>query len=212
MKQNNLFTPFPLGKFCLVQNFGAPTPVSWWEIREIMRSQEVMETCASIAWADHKEDYERKTELKRLLPAITVHSCDFDNGKRQNDYAYWNGLVCLEYDHLTYYEIQAFREVEPPSPNIILCGKSCSGTGVWMLIEVPQADYSQMKATLQTVHEAYCDKILQQKGLDVSQKVDIQLDLARLRYLPRYDYIFWDVVRDFDDEEQRLEPYNNMYE
>ena len=81
-----------------------------------------------------------------------------------------------------------------------------------MLIEVPQTDYSQMKATLQTVHEAYCDKILQQKGLDVSQKVDIQLDLARLRYLPRYDYIFWDVVRDFDDEEQRFEPYNNIYE
>ena len=49
MKQKNLFTPFSLGKFCLVQNFGAPTPVSWWEIREIMRSQEVMETCASIS-------------------------------------------------------------------------------------------------------------------------------------------------------------------
>lgn len=52
MEKENLFQPFPLGKFCLVQHYGVPTPVSWWEIREIMRSHEVMETCASILWAE----------------------------------------------------------------------------------------------------------------------------------------------------------------
>ena len=211
MLKNDLFSPFPLGKFCLVRQFGVPTPVSWWEIREIMKSDEVRDLCRSISYAVGSGDEQRKAELKKQLPAITVHACDFDDGTRKNDYAYWNGLVCLEYDHLNYAEIQAFREVEPPCANIILCGKSCSGSGVWMLIEVPGCDYSQMEPTLHAVHEAYCAKIKQHCGLDVSEKVDISLDLARLRFLPADYYIFWDCVRDFENEEERMTPYNNMY-
>ena len=211
MLKNDLFSPFPLGKFCLVRQFGVPTPVSWWEIREIMKSEEVRDLCRSISYAVGSGDEQRKAELKKQLPAITVHACDFDDGTRKNDYAYWNGLVCLEYDHLNYAEIQAFREVEPPCANIILCGKSCSGSGVWMLIEVPGCDYSQMEPTLHAVHEAYCAKIKQHCGLDVSEKVDISLDLARLRFLPADYYIFWDCVRDFENEEERMTPYNNMY-
>ena len=211
MLKNDLFSPFPLGKFCLVRQFGVPTPVSWWEIREIMKSDEVRDLCRSISYAVSSGDEQRKAELKKQLPAITVHACDFDDGTRKNDYAYWNGLVCLEYDHLNYAEIQAFREVEPPCANIILCGKSCSGSGVWMLIEVPGCDYSQMESTLHAVHEAYCAKIKQHCGLDVSEKVDISLDLARLRFLPADYYIFWDCVRDFENEEERMTPYNNMY-
>ena len=211
MLKNDLFSPFPLGKFCLVRQFGVPTPVSWWEIREIMKSDEVRDLCSSISNAVNRGDEQRKAELKKQLPAITVHACDFDDGTRKNDYAYWNGLVCLEYDHLNYAEIQAFREVEPPCANIILCGKSCSGSGVWMLIEVPGCDYSQMEPTLHAVHEAYCAKIKQHCGLDVSEKVDIGLDLARLRFLPADYYIFWDCVRDFENEEERMTPYNNMY-
>ena len=211
MLKNDLFSPFPLGKFCLVRQFGVPTPVSWWEIREIMKSEEVRDLCRSIGHAAAQQDEKRKAELKKQLPAITVHACDFDDGTRKNDYAYWNGLVCLEYDHLNYAEIQAFREVEPPCANIILCGKSCSGSGVWMLIEVPSCDYSQMEPTLHAVHEAYCAKIKQHCGLDVSEKVDISLDLARLRFLPADYYIFWDCVRDFENEEERMTPYNNMY-
>lgn len=211
MLKNDLFSPFPLGKFCLVRQFGVPTPVSWWEIREIMKSDEVRDLCSSISNAVNRGDEQRKAELKKQLPAITVHACDFDDGTRKNDYAYWNGLVCLEYDHLNYAEIQAFREVEPPCANIILCGKSCSGSGVWMLIEVPGCDYSQMEPTLHAVHEAYCAKIKQHCGLDVSEKVDISLDLARLRFLPADYYIFWDCVRDFENEEERMTPYNNMY-
>ena len=212
MSETTLFKPFPLGKFCLVQNFKTPVSVSWDEIKQIMSSKEVRETCYYITMADYNQDEERKKELKKKLPSISVHACDFDQGQRKDDYAHWNGLVCLEYDHLTTDEIEAFRLIEPPCSNIILCGKSCSATGVWMLIEVPNADYKQMKITLETVHEAYCEKIKQQKGLDVSQKVDIQLDLARLRFLPRYDYIFWDAVKDFESELQREQPYYNMYE
>lgn len=211
MLKRDIFNPFPLGKFCLVRQFGVPTPVSWWEIREIMKSEEVRDLCSSISNAVNRGDEQRKAELKKQLPAITVHACDFDDGTRKNDYAYWNGLVCLEYDHLNYAEIQAFREVEPPCANIILCGKSCSGSGVWMLIEVPGCDYSQMESTLHAVHEAYCAKIKQHCGLDVSEKVDISLDLARLRFLPADYYIFWDCVRDFENEEERMTPYNNMY-
>ena len=211
MLKRDIFNPFPLGKFCLVRQFGVPTPVSWWEIREIMKSEEVRDLCSSISNAVNRGDEQRKAELKKQLPAITVHACDFDDGNRKNDYAYWNGLVCLEYDHLNYAEIQAFREVEPPCANIILCGKSCSGTGVWMLIEVPGCDYSQLESTLHAVHEAYCAKIKQHCSLDVSEKVDISLDLARLRFLPADYYIFWDCVRDFENEEERMTPYNNMY-
>ena len=211
MLKRDIFNPFPLGKFCLVRQFGVPTPVSWWEIREIMKSEEVRDLCSSISNAVNRGDEQRKAELKKQLPAITVHACDFDDGNRKNDYAYWNGLVCLEYDHLNYAEIQAFREVEPPCANIILCGKSCSGSGVWMLIEVPGCDYSQLESTLHAVHEAYCAKIKQHCSLDVSEKVDISLDLARLRFLPADYYIFWDCVRDFENEEERMTPYNNMY-
>ena len=211
MLKRDIFNPFPLGKFCVVRQFGVPTPVSWWEIREIMKSEEVRDLCSSISNAVNRGDEQRKAELKKQLPAITVHACDFDDGTRKNDYAYWNGLVCLEYDHLNNAEIQAFRDVEPPCANIILCGKSCSGTGVWMLIEVPGCDYSQMESTLHAVHEAYCAKIKQHCGLDVSEKVDISLDLARLRFLPADYYIFWDCVRDFENEEERMTPYNNMY-
>ena len=212
MSTTNLFSNFSLAKFCLVRNYQTPTPMLWNEIREIMQSMPVRDICNQIEVAVYNHDDKLKTKLKSQLPAITVHACDFDDGKRTIEYAHWNGLVCLEYDHLTNEEIQAFRQVEPPTPNIILCGKSCSGTGVWMLIEVPQADYTQFKATLETVHEAYCQKILQKTGLDISEKVDRGLDLARLRYLPKYDYIFWDRVKDFEDKQQRMQPYYNMYE
>ena len=178
-KDVNIFSNFQLAKFCLVRNYGTPTPMLWSEIRDIMQSQRVRDLCNSIECADMQNDSKRKTELKSQLPAITVHACDFDENKRTNDYAHWNGLVCLEYDHLSNDEIEAFRKVEPPCPNIILCGKSCSGTGVWMLIEVPNSDYTQMEATWQAVHEAYCERIKEQTGLDVSEKVDKGLDLAR---------------------------------
>ena len=136
----NLFSNFHLAKFCLVRNFGAPTPVLWSEIKEIMTSEKVRDTCRQIEMAVTNNDKQRKDTLKKQLPAITVHACQFDN-KRTIQEAHWNGLVCLEYDHLTEEEVQAFRKVEPPCPNIILCGRSCSGLGVWMLIEVPDYDY-----------------------------------------------------------------------
>ena len=101
-----------LNKFCLVQNFSAPQPKTWSEIKELMRSTQVIKTCKAIAELDPSAaDYEqRKSELKKKLPAITVHACDFENGKRSNDNAIWNGLVCLEYDHLTEAEIKAFQD------------------------------------------------------------------------------------------------------
>lgn len=207
----NIFSPFQLAKFCLVRNFATTTPVLWSEIKQIMQSEKVISLCQQIEVACYNNNDKRKAELKQQLPAITVHACEFDENKRKNDYAHWNGLVCLEYDHLTQDEINAFRTVEPPCPNIILCGRSCSAAGVWMLIEVPNADYTQMKATLNTVHEAYCESIKQKTGLDITEKVDIQLDLARLRYLPCWSYIFWDNVTDFNDEQEKAKPYYNMY-
>lgn len=200
-------------RFCLVQNFGAPIPATWASIQELMRSTQVNNLCAQIAALDPSaEDYDkRKSALKKQLPAITVHAQQFFDQKRSNDSAVWNGLVCLEYDHLTPDEINAIRLTEPPIPGIILCGRSCSGAGVWLLIEVPNNDHKLIESTLNAVHEEYCQRIRNKTGLDISQKVDIQLDLARMRFLPRYDYIFWNNVKDFDNETQAEEPYYNMY-
>lgn len=140
-----------------------------------------------------------------------MHSCKFDGNTRDKDAAYWNGLVCLEYDHLTSEEIEAFRQIEPPTSGIILAGKSCSGGGVWMLIEVPESDYQQMELTLQMVHEDYCRKIQQRFGIDISEKLDKATDLARLRFLPPYEYIWWDMVEDFQSEEDQEAGYMSMY-
>ena len=213
MKQNSNFS-----RFCLVQNFGAPKNTSWAQIKEVMKSPQVKDICGQL-WAG--EDCltgirydnwvaEEKPKLKKQLPAITVHSCFFENLKRQNDSAWWNGIVCLEYDHLTDNEIEAFRQIEPPYPGIVLAGKSCSSTGVFFFIEVPNSDYKLMKSTLEEVHQAYT-VLMKQKGFDISQKVDIQLDLARLRFLPTYDYIFWDCVEDFQDLDSMKRGYNSMY-
>lgn len=120
-------------------------------------------------------------------------------------------MVCLEYDYLSEAEVKAFKDTEPPTPYIKLAGKSCSGLGVWFLIEVPNSDYSQMEQTLRSVHEAYCQQILSTTGLDIREKVDIALDLARIRFLPAYEYIWWDTIEDFHSEEEQAAGYMNMY-
>ena len=201
-----------LSRFCLCRNFGAPVQTSWAQIKEVMQSPQVVNICQKISNLDSSaENYEQlKKHLKTKLPAITVHACYFENQQRHNDNAWWNGLVCLEYDHLTTDEIEAFRQIEPPYSGIVLAGKSCSATGVWMLIEVPHSDYKQMKSTLEEIHLAYTAQ-MKQKGFDISQKVDIQLDLARLRFLPAYDYIFWDLLEDFQDKQSMIAGYNSMY-
>ena len=178
-----------------------------------MQSPQVVNLCKELDNLDpSSSNYEHlKKQLKSKLPTITVHACYFENQQRHNDSAWWNGLVCLEYDHLTDDEIEAFRQIEPPYSGIILAGKSCSATGVWMLIEVPHSDYKQMKSTLEEIHLAYTAQ-MKQKGFDISQKVDIQLDLARLRFLPTYDYIFWDCVEDFQDLQSMKMGYTSMYQ
>lgn len=200
-------------KFCLVQNFGTPQAKKWGEIKELMQSAQVVNTCKAIAALDPQaSDYQQqKTKLKQKLPAINVHACRFEAGKRTIENAWWNGMVCLEYDHLSEAEVNAFKDIEPPTPYIKLAGKSCSGLGVWFLIEVPNANYQQMEATLQTVHEAYCQQILSTTGLDIREKVDIALDLARIRFLPAYEYIWWDTIEDFHSEEEQAAGYMNMY-
>ena len=152
-------------RFCLCRNFGAPVQTSWAQIKELMKSAQVKNKCQEIEALDPEEqDFaDKKAKLKKQLPAITVHSCHFDNNKRTSENAWWNGLVCLEYDHLTTDEIEEFRQIEPPYAGIILAGKSCSGTGIFMIIQVPNCEYAAMKSTLQAVHEAYSEQ-MEQRG------------------------------------------------
>lgn len=119
--------------------------------------------------------------------------------------------MCLDYDHLTEQEIEALRQTEPPCPGIILAGRSCGGKGVFLIVEVPNSEYRSMRKTLEAVHDAYTHALKVNYGLDISQKLDIRLDLARCRFLPPYDYIWWDTVEDFQTEEQQEAGYYSMY-
>lgn len=201
MKQTNL------NKFCLVQNFSAPQTKTWSEIKELMRSTQVINICKAIAALDPAAaDYEqRKAALKKQLPAITVHACEFEGNRRSNDNAIWNGLVCLEYDHLTEAEIKAFQDCQLPY-NVHFAAKSCSGTGVWLLIDVPYAEYKCMKRTLEAVHQEITQQIYHKTGLMCDTKVDILTDLARLRFLVPYDYVWIDEMSDFPDATARQLP------
>ena len=201
MKQTNL------NKFCLVQNFSAPQKKTWSEIKELMRSTQVINICKAIAELDPAAaDYEqRKAELKKKLPAITVHACEFEGNRRSNDNAIWNGLVCLEYDHLTEAEIKAFQDCQLPY-NVHFAAKSCSGTGVWLLIDVAYAEYRCMKRTLEAVHQEITQQIYHKTGFMCDTKVDILTDLARLRFLVPYDYVWIDEMSDFPDATARQLP------
>lgn len=68
-----------------------------------------------------------------------------------------------------------------------------------------------MRKTLEAVHDAYTHALKVNYGLDISKKLDIRLDLARCRYLPPYDYIWWDTVEDFQTEQQQEAGYYSMY-
>lgn len=126
-----------------------------------------------------------------------MHACAFDGNHRTAATAYWNGCVCLDYDHLTPEEIEALRTTEPPCQGIVLAGRSCSGEGVFFIIEVPNCDHLSMRATLEAVHDAYTHALKVNNGLNISNKLDVLTDLARCRFLPPYDYIWWDMVQDF---------------
>lgn len=195
-------------KFCISLNFGPPVPSSWLQIKELMQSTQVKTICSQLSALPRGKEFD---DLKRSLPAISCHACSFIGGKRNEESAIWNGMVCLEYDKLSEEKIEALRSCEPPTSYIKLAGKSCSGQGVWFLIEVPQSDYSQMEHTMRCVHESYCNQVMASHGLDIRDDVDIHLDLSRLRFLPSYDYIWWDFVEDFSSEEEQRAGYVSMY-
>ena len=201
-------------KFSLSEDFKNAVPTKWDDVKERMKSAQVKNICEKIANLDPKAvDYGKTKEaLKKQLPQLMVHASSFDGNLRSNDNAIWNGLVCLDYDHLNEQEIEALRTTEPPCAGIILAGRSCSGQGVFFIVEVPNNDYKAMNSTLQEVHDAYTHALMVNHQLDIENKIDIKTDLARCRFLPSYDYIWWDAVNDFQSEQERMKPYNNMYE
>lgn len=200
-------------RFSVVMNYGTPRPTSWAKIQELMRSAQVVNICKAIAQLDpNAPDYkDKKDELKKQLPSITVHSSEFINNHRSNDNAMWNGLVCLEYDHLSDEELNAFYTIATPSI-VRFIAKSCSGKGIFFLIEVPDNNYNAMKGTLEAVHNDIARQIQHNRAIDITKNLDMHLDLARLRFLPCYDYVIEDRIEDFSSEEARLEPYKKMYQ
>lgn len=193
--ENNIFP-----KFALSADFKNAIPTPWEKIKKIMLSDKVKNTCEQIVNLDtNASDYKEKKEaLKRTLPKLMAHASQFYQDTRLTENAIWNGLVCLDYDHLSEQEIEALRTTEPPCPGIILAGRSASKKGVFFIVEVPDNNYNAMQSMLQEVHDAYAHALKVNHNLDISNKLDQKvLDLARCRYLPAYDYIWWDNVTDF---------------
>lgn len=200
-------------KFCFQAHVSAGvTPKMWGEIVAEMKSDRVNNICEAILALDpDQDDYgAQKAELKKKLPCITVSSCGFDDGRRSNDTAHFNGVGCLEYDHVDPEIIEAFYHCEPPK-NVILAGKSCSGSGVWFLVQVPDSDVSLLESSLREVHADLQKQILQKTGDDINKNLDLQVDLARLRYLPSYHYVWFDLVDDFIDETDKNQGYISQY-
>lgn len=208
MTNTNLFP-----KFALSTDFSSAVPTKWDDVKALMKSAQVKNICLQLQQLDPKlPDYGKQKEaLKKQLPQLMVHACGFEGNHRNSHNAWWNGCVCLDYDHLTEEEINAIRQTEPPCPGIILAGRSCSGTGVFFIVEVPNSEFLSMRATLEAVHDAYTHALKVNHALDISNKIDILTDLARCRYLPTYDYIWWDAVEDFQSEHDQEAPYQSMY-
>jgi hypothetical protein len=98
-------------KFALSADFKNAIPTPWEKIKQLMLSEQVKNTCRKIVNLDkNADDYKEKKEaLKRTLPKLMVHSSHFHQNTRSNENAIWNGLVCLDYDHLTEQEIEALE-------------------------------------------------------------------------------------------------------
>lgn len=201
-----------LNRFCYCKNlFSTPEMKTWAEIKELMKSAQVINKCQAIASLnpDAPDYQEQKDKLKKKLPVITPHACEFDQNKRTNDYACWNGMVCLEYDHLSGEEIEAIVNLKLNNA-VKLAGLSCSRSGVFFFIEVPESEYKAMKGSLLAIHEEICQQVRAKSGLEIDQKVDILIDLARTRFLVPYEYIWLDHIEDFGSEREREIPYMSM--
>lgn len=95
--ENNIFP-----KFALSADFKNAIPTPWENIKKIMQSDKVKNTCKQILNLDtNASDYKEKKEaLKRTLPKLMAHASQFYQDTRLTENAIWNGLVCLDYDHL----------------------------------------------------------------------------------------------------------------
>ena len=200
-------------RFSVVINYGKARPANWAQIQELMRSAQVANICKKIAALNPNDlDYKKqKDKLKHQLPAITAHASCFFDGNRLNDNAIWNSMVCLEYDHLSEQEVDAFYNIKIPSI-VKFLSKSCGGKGIFALIEVPDANYNAMNGTLQAVHQEFVKQVMHKTATDISNKLDVNNDLARLRFLPTYDYVILDQIQDFQSDQELVAPYNRMYQ
>lgn len=196
------------------------TSKSWSEIFTIMNSDKVVNLCKQIAELDPSaENYkELKNGIKKRLPAITPHASSFVDGERKNDRALWSGYVCVEYDNLSEEEILGFYTFSRAHEQFVglgygadLISRSASGRGVWLLVRVKDGDYQKVDETIQAVHETLCYKI----GRSLDFKLDEAKDLARLRFLPSYEYVMLDEIGKtpvFQDNCCIISQFSQLYE
>lgn len=194
--------------------YTAPSPMKWADVQALMKSDRVKNLCNRIAELDPQAvDYkEKKNELKMQLPIITPHAWQFVDGKRSNDSACWNGLLCIEYDNLNDAELDVFHSLAEflndlgeddyenpehiqPFEAIQLLSLSASRRGIWMLVQVENDDFGRIESTVDTIHNAIKQKFVEPDlSIDLDNKLDKATDLARCRFLPCYDYVLFDYM------------------
>lgn len=179
------------GRFAIVANAYAQNAPSadWAAVKELMTSTQVVNIAAAIrSLSPQDAEYEdKKNNLKKQLPCITVHACAFRDGKRKNDAAIDNGLASVDIDHLTPDEgKQLLSQLTPELCNahgIVLVSRSISTLGVWMLCQ--RAENESIVTTQLRVSQ-----LLNSLVAGIHTKVDkATKDMARLRFLTPWDYI-----------------------
>lgn len=167
-------------RLCLQQSIKTNTakPCSFLEILELTRTEYIRDICAKI---ETETDPEERALLKKQLPAITPHACRFDDNKRSNSAAHPSGFVMLDIDHIAD-PLALFREQVAPkiiACKIVLVHKTPSGHGLRIIAERPFGS---------TIEQAQADLA---KALQISTFDPAPKDLARLSFLPAFEFIFY---------------------
>ena len=159
-----------------------------WDV--LIDSPEVKNICARIAALnpDAPDFNDRKQALKRRLPVILPHACNFANGKRISADATPSGLAMLDVDHVDNPQ-EWFRQAHPmpvdhfgewfEANGIYLIAITASGHGLRIIGE---------RLAGETIEAA---QMRMAEALEIKEYDAVTKDLARASYVVPRDYILW---------------------
>ena len=154
-----------------------------------------------------KEYAERKSKLKKRLPAFAFHA-HFPDGRRKNKGAIPSGLALVDIDGCDHPQRLWERIKEPLfelTGEVLLAHKTPSGRGLRLVMRLSDALRRQhspeaaIACTQQHVREWLTDELGKDPGVDMACK-----DLARISFAVPESYIYYRDDRLFESEELRV--------